>query len=65
MPIICEFAIGKENLVVNGNDYNTVDGTCVRDYIHVVDLAKSHIAALNYLLKNKKRKCLILEQVKA
>ena len=56
VPIICEFASGKrENLIVNGNDYNTVDGTCVRDYIHVVDLAKSHIAALNYLLKNKKK----------
>ena len=44
----------RENLIANGNDYNTVDGTCVRDYIHVVDLAKSHVAALNYLLKNKK-----------
>ncbi|MAR22000.1 MAG: UDP-glucose 4-epimerase GalE [Flavobacteriales bacterium] len=56
VPIICEVASGKrEKLIVNGNDYNTVDGSCVRDYIHVVDLAKSHIAALNYLLKNKKK----------
>jgi len=56
VPIICEVANGKrEKLVVNGNDYKTIDGTCVRDYIHVVDLAKSHIAALNYLLKNKKK----------
>ncbi len=56
VPIICEVASGKrEKLIVNGNDYKTIDGTCVRDYIHVVDLAKSHIAALNYLLKNKKK----------
>ncbi|MAW30997.1 MAG: UDP-glucose 4-epimerase GalE [Flavobacteriales bacterium] len=53
VPIICEVASKKrENLVVNGNDYNTVDGTCVRDYIHVIDLAKSHVQALKYLLKN-------------
>ena len=44
----------KEKLVVNGNDYKTIDGTLLRDYVHIVDLAKSHIAALNYLLKNKK-----------
>ena len=53
VPIICEVASGKRDLlVVNGDDYNTVDGTCVRDYIHVLDLAKSHVRALNYLLKN-------------
>ena len=53
VPIICEVASGKrEKLVVNGNNYNTIDGTCVRDYIHVVDLAKSHVKALEYLLKN-------------
>tara|TARA_B100000900_G_scaffold151990_1_gene129085 strand:+ start:30447 stop:31439 length:993 start_codon:yes stop_codon:yes gene_type:complete len=53
VPIICEAAIGKrDKLVINGNDYNTVDGTCIRDYIHVVDLAKSHVLALKYLLKN-------------
>ena len=53
VPIICEVASGKrEKLVVNGNNYNTIDGTCVRDYIHVVDLAKSHVKALKYLLKN-------------
>jgi len=56
IPIICEVAKGKrEKLIVNGNDYNTIDGTCVRDYIHVVDLAKSHVSALDYLLKNFKK----------
>ena len=56
IPIICEVAKGiREKLIVNGNDYNTIDGTCVRDYIHVVDLAKSHVSALHYLLKNPKK----------
>jgi len=56
VPIICEVAKGcRDELVVNGNDYNTVDGTCVRDYIHVVDLAKSHVKALVYLLDNNKK----------
>ena len=56
IPIICEVAKGvREKLIVNGDDYNTIDGTCVRDYIHVVDLAKSHVSALKYLLKNPKK----------
>ena len=56
IPIICEVAKGvREKLIINGDDYNTIDGTCVRDYIHVVDLAKSHVSALNYLLKNPKK----------
>ncbi|MBQ8510612.1 MAG: UDP-glucose 4-epimerase GalE [Clostridia bacterium] len=53
MPYITQVAIGKrECLSVYGNDYATHDGTGVRDYIHVVDLAKAHLAALNWL-KNK------------
>lgn len=53
MPYITQVAIGKrEKLGVFGNDYNTVDGTGVRDYIHVVDLAKGHLAALNKLNAN-------------
>lgn len=53
VPILTEVAIGKrEQITVFGNDYNTPDGTCIRDYIHVVDLAKSHVKALDYLLKN-------------
>ena len=56
IPIICEVANGKrKELIINGNDFKTKDGTCVRDYIHVVDLAKSHVLALKYLLKNQKK----------
>ena len=47
VPFITQTAIGKrEKITVFGNDYDTVDGSCVRDYIHVVDLAKAHVAAL-------------------
>ena len=54
MPYITQVAIGRrEFLSVYGNDYDTPDGTGVRDYIHVVDLAKGHVAAVKYVLKNK------------
>ena len=57
VPIICEVASGKRNsMQIFGNDYNTIDGTCVRDYIHVVDLAKAHVASLNHILDSKKIK---------
>lgn len=50
MPFISQVACGvRERLSVFGNDYPTPDGTGVRDYIHVVDLAKGHLAALRYL----------------
>ncbi|MCQ2557710.1 MAG: UDP-glucose 4-epimerase GalE [Oscillospiraceae bacterium] len=50
MPYISQVAIGRrEALNVFGNDYNTPDGTGVRDYIHVVDLARGHVAAINYM----------------
>ncbi len=50
MPYICKVAIGKlPCLNVFGDDYDTIDGTGVRDYIHVVDLAKGHLAAMKYL----------------
>lgn len=53
VPIITEVAIGKrEQITVFGDDYNTPDGSCIRDYIHVVDLANSHVKALDYLLHN-------------
>ncbi len=53
MPYISQVAIGRrERLGVFGNDYPTPDGTGVRDYIHVVDLAKGHIAALRYAEKH-------------
>jgi UDP-glucose 4-epimerase len=52
VPFITQTAIGKrKELTVFGNDYDTADGSCVRDYIHVVDLAKAHVAALNYMEK--------------
>ena len=55
MPFITQVAVGKrEFLSIFGNDYPTPDGTGVRDYIHVVDLAQGHLAALNYL-KNKQQ----------
>lgn len=50
MPYISQVAVGKlEKLSIFGNDYPTVDGTGVRDFIHVSDLAAGHVAALNYL----------------
>lgn len=53
MPYITQVAVGKLiNLGVFGNDYETIDGTGVRDYLHVVDLAEGHLAALD-LIKNK------------
>lgn len=54
MPYISQVAVGKlEKLHVFGNDYNTVDGTGVRDYIHVVDLAQGHVKAVDWALENK------------
>lgn len=53
MPYIAQVAVGKrEKLGVFGNDYDTPDGTGVRDYIHVVDLANGHVKAVNYILTN-------------
>jgi UDP-glucose 4-epimerase len=54
VPFITQTAIGKRQcLSVFGNDYDTPDGTAVRDYIHVVDLAKAHVVALKRMLNNK------------
>ena len=53
MPYISQVAVGKlEKLGVFGDDYDTPDGTGVRDYIHVVDLAKGHVKAINYIFSN-------------
>jgi UDP-glucose 4-epimerase len=53
MPYVCQVATGERPfLQVFGNDYNTPDGTGVRDYIHVVDLAEAHAAAVEHLLAN-------------
>lgn len=54
VPAITQTAIGKLPMMqVWGNDYDTRDGSCLRDYIHVCDIAHAHILALNYLLQNK------------
>lgn len=54
VPYITQTAIGKRAcLQVFGNDYNTEDGSCIRDFIHVVDLAKAHVAAISRLLNEK------------
>ena len=54
LPYVTQVALGKlPHLNVYGDDYDTVDGTGVRDYIHVVDLAKGHLAALEYAMKHK------------
>ncbi len=54
VPFITQTAVGLRNeLSVFGNDYPTPDGTCIRDYIHVVDLAKAHVIALERLIKEK------------
>lgn len=51
MPYILKVSVGDlEKLTIFGNDYDTPDGTCIRDYIHVVDLAKGHLCAINHSL---------------
>ena len=56
VPFITQTAIGlREQLSVFGDDYPTQDGTCIRDYIHVVDLAKAHVAALTRLIEEKNK----------
>ena len=56
VPIITQTAIGKNSLTVFGNDYNTRDGSCIRDYIHVCDIADAHLKALNYLIQHHEKK---------
>jgi len=58
MPFVAQVAVGKrEKLSIFGNDYPTNDGTCLRDYIHVTDLANGHLDALRWLLKQKEGCC--------
>lgn len=53
MPYVTQVAVGKrECLTIFGKDYPTKDGTCTRDYIHVVDLAKGHVKAIDYILQH-------------
>ena len=54
LPFVTQTAIGlRGELKVFGNDYNTPDGSCIRDYIHVVDLARAHVASVKRMLENK------------
>lgn len=54
LPVIMECAIGKrERIGIFGTDYDTPDGTCIRDYVHVSDLAEGHVAAADYISRNK------------
>jgi len=54
VPFITQTAAGvREQLSVFGDDYNTLDGSCIRDYIHVVDLAKAHVMALQRIINKK------------
>lgn len=54
IPIVLEVPLGKrEYITIFGDDYNTKDGTTVRDYVHVVDLANAHLLAMDYLLEGK------------
>lgn len=54
LPLICKTALGKrESIKIFGTNYPTPDGTCIRDYIHVMDLAEAHLLALEALLKGK------------
>lgn len=56
VPFITQTAAGlREELSIFGDDYNTPDGTAIRDYINVVDLSKAHVVAINRLLKDKKK----------
>lgn len=53
IPLVLQAALGKsESILIFGTDYPTNDGTCIRDYIHVTDLAQAHILGLDYLLKD-------------
>ena len=56
LPYVCQAAMGiRKELSVFGDDYNTADGSCVRDYIDVIDLAKAHVCALNRMVEGKSK----------
>jgi UDP-glucose 4-epimerase len=54
IPLLLKTALGlKKQFTILGNDYDTKDGTCIRDYIHVMDIADAHVKAINYLETQK------------
>ncbi len=54
LPVIMDIAVGKrKKLEVFGDDYDTTDGTCIRDYIHVTDLSRAHLMAMEFIMKEK------------
>jgi UDP-glucose 4-epimerase len=56
VPMITQTAMGlREKLLVFGNDYDTKDGSCIRDFIHVVDIAKAHVIAIERLLEQRNK----------
>lgn len=54
LSIICKSVINKEDITIFGNDYNTKDGSCIRDYVHVVDIANAHYLSLEYIFNEMK-----------
>ena len=55
IPLVMEAALGiRSDIRIFGNDYDTKDGTCIRDYIHVTDLARAHLYSIDYILKKDK-----------
>ena len=52
IPNVVKASLASKPVKIFGTDYPTADGTCVRDYIHVVDLAEAHVLGMRYLLKN-------------
>ena len=54
LPRVMEAALGQRELKIFGTDYDTPDGTCIRDYVHVTDLARAHVMSLEYISKNNK-----------
>ncbi len=55
VPVITQTAVGQNSLTVHGNDYDTPDGSCIRDYIHVSDIADAHVKALQLLIDAKNK----------
>ena len=62
IPKVCQKLLNNQTINIYGNDYETKDGTCVRDFIHVRDIALAHIVSLKMVMKKKLINHIILEQ---